>query len=118
MVERIERHIVALKDGGWLARKDAAKALGRIGGSRAVEALIAAFNDENEDVRTAAAEALAKMDSLHVVELLIEVRVYGHHGHTSVRRYSSESDGLKRSASRRLARNKRTLRVLTDTALL
>ena len=50
-----------LNDGIDVHRCQAAKALGRIGASAAVQPLIKALLDEDEDVRTDAAEALLEL---------------------------------------------------------
>ena len=47
---------------GWFVRKAAAEALGRLGDIRAIPPLTAALQDEDKDVRLAAADAL---DALH-----------------------------------------------------
>ncbi len=52
-------------------RRDAAKALGSIKDTRAVEPLVAALKDEDEDVREYAAEALKSIGDTRAVEPLI-----------------------------------------------
>lgn len=54
---------VFLKDENKNYRKRAAEALGDIGNSRAIKPLINAFNDENEEVRHSAKEALIKIQN-------------------------------------------------------
>jgi hypothetical protein len=54
----------------WCVRRDAARALGQIGDSRAVEPLIAALNDADSNPRTAAAQALGTIGDVHAVEPL------------------------------------------------
>ena len=55
--------IQALKDNESIVREYAAESLGEIGDPRAVEALKEALKDEDLDVRSAAKEALAKIEN-------------------------------------------------------
>ncbi len=60
--DEVDNHILALNDENDTARIVAAGALGEIGDARAVDPLTyVAQNDENEDVRDAASEALEKL---------------------------------------------------------
>jgi HEAT repeat protein len=52
-----------LKDEDWLVRKNSAEALGQIGDTRAIEALIAALKDNELKVRLEAADALNRITS-------------------------------------------------------
>ena len=52
-------------------RRAAAEALGQLGDKRAVEPLIAALQDDVENVRQAAAEALGQLGDERAVEPLI-----------------------------------------------
>jgi len=62
MADKVEELIKKLKNDNWfVTRRAAAKALGKIGDTRAVKPLIKALEDENWDVRKAAAEALEKL---------------------------------------------------------
>jgi len=63
--------IVALKDQDWNVRQEAARSLGRLGGTRSTEALIAALNDENMYVRQAAVEALRRIGDARAVKPLM-----------------------------------------------
>lgn len=69
----VEPLIAVVKDSsvGWFSRGHAARALGRIGDSRAVEPLIAALTDENSSVRRHAASALGHIGDTVAVEPLI-----------------------------------------------
>jgi hypothetical protein len=62
----------ALNDEDELVRRDAAKTLGEIGDTRAVEPLIQALEDEESGVRMYAAMALAKIGDAKAVEPLIQ----------------------------------------------
>jgi HEAT repeat protein len=57
----------------WRVRRDAAMALGAMGGADAVEALIAALGDDHASVRLAATEALGRIGDRGAVEHLIGV---------------------------------------------
>ncbi|MCP4383104.1 MAG: hypothetical protein GY798_17060 [Hyphomicrobiales bacterium] len=61
-----------LSDGNDVHRCLAARALGRIGAPAAVEPLIAALLDEDEDVRTDAAEALSELADPRAARQLLE----------------------------------------------
>ncbi len=54
-------------------RTDAAFALGRLGDKRAVDSLILALEDENEDVRSFAVFALGKIGDPRAVEPIIQI---------------------------------------------
>ena len=58
-------------DKGWKWGSDAAKALGQIGDTSAVEPLIAVLKDNIPNVRGAAAEALGQIGDQRAVEPLI-----------------------------------------------
>ena len=62
--------IAALDDLIWLRRPAIATALGRIGGDRAVSALIGLLGDRGEKVRAAAARALGRIGDPVAVEPL------------------------------------------------
>lgn len=61
-----------LAEGGELHRCHAARALGRIGRKEALEALVAALLDEDADVRTDAASALAQLADPRAAKPLLE----------------------------------------------
>lgn len=54
--------VAALKDSFWRDRYNAAEALGKIGGARAIAPLVAVLRDNNLHVRAAAAEALKQLN--------------------------------------------------------
>ena len=54
----IEHYLQALKTEGWLTRKRAADALGKLGDASVVPNLIEAMKGSDTDVRTAVAKAL------------------------------------------------------------
>jgi HEAT repeat protein len=70
----VEPLITVLKkqDNDRFVRSGAARVLGRIGDTRAVEPLIAALKDEDDDVRGSAAGALGMIGDTRAVEILIE----------------------------------------------
>ncbi|RKY41050.1 MAG: hypothetical protein DRP85_07295, partial [Candidatus Makaraimicrobium thalassicum] len=63
---------VLLNDGVDIYRREAAVALGNIGDKRAVEALIEALKDENDEVRRYAARALGKISDERAAEPLVQ----------------------------------------------
>ena len=69
----VDTLITVLKDGDDSSRYSAAESLGKIGGSKAVDALITAFNDERNyfDIRYKAVEALIKIGDPKAVGALI-----------------------------------------------
>lgn len=67
----VEPLITALKDSSREVRREAAKALGKIGDARAVEPLIDALNDSHDWIRRNAVEALGKIGDKRAVEPLI-----------------------------------------------
>jgi HEAT repeat protein len=69
----LDKLIEDLEDEDEEVREAAAKALGKIGGERAVEPLIKALEDGEWEVRLATAEALIAIDDTRAVEPLITV---------------------------------------------
>jgi len=67
----VEPLLGVLKDDDWRLRVGAARALGRIGDSRAVEPLLGALKDDDWHVRIAAATALGRIGDSRAVEPLI-----------------------------------------------
>jgi len=67
----VEPLLSALKDDDWRVRVGAARALGRIGDSRAVEPLLGALKDDDWRVRVGAATALGRIGDSRAVEPLI-----------------------------------------------
>jgi hypothetical protein len=67
----VEPLLSALKDDDWRVRVGAARALGRIGDSRAVKPLLSALKDDDWHVRVAAATALGRIGDSRAVEPLI-----------------------------------------------
>jgi HEAT repeat protein len=67
----VEPLLSALKDDDWRVRVGAARALGRIGDSRAVEPLLGALKDDDWHIRVAAATALGRIGDSRAVEPLI-----------------------------------------------
>ena len=61
-----------IQDSGWRA-EEAAKVLGKIGDTRAVEPLSKALSDENGNVRSKAAEALGDIGDAQALEPLIRL---------------------------------------------
>jgi hypothetical protein len=61
--------IAELNDRNWAVREAAAKALGRIGDPQAMPALTSAMNEQVEEVRKAAAEALSHLDKTRAVHV-------------------------------------------------
>jgi HEAT repeat protein len=71
--ETIESLILALNDSDDGVRRDAAKALGKIGTEKVVDSLIAALNDSNSKGRGYLAEALGNIGNEKAVDPLIAV---------------------------------------------
>ena len=60
-----------MKDENWRVRKYSARALGKIGDTRALEPLIAVLKNDKLNVRIDAAEALGNIGDTRAVESLI-----------------------------------------------
>jgi HEAT repeat protein len=70
----LERHLDQLKNAAWPEKAEAARALGRIGDRRAVEALMSALDQtQHPGVRSAAAEALGELRELRAIPILVEM---------------------------------------------
>ncbi len=71
-VKQLIKALSYKKDAG--VREDAAIALGEIGDARAVEPLIKALSDSNENVRENAADTLGEIGDARAAESLIRMR--------------------------------------------
>ena len=67
------KHLLeAIKDDDWWVRSRAADALGKIGGPKVVDAVLALIRDEDEDIRRSAIEILNQTKDERAVSHLIE----------------------------------------------